>query len=75
MPGVHGRLDDMLIIKGVNVSFDVEAVVPQGHGAPGEYRLVVERVEHLDRLTIEIEHLRGCNRTTEALSQRIASRR
>ena len=73
MLGVHGRLDDMLIIKGVNVfPSDVEAVVRKDRELTGEYRLIVERVEHLDRLTIEIEHVRGYNGTTEALAQRIA---
>jgi phenylacetate-CoA ligase len=73
MLGVHGRLDDMLIIKGVNVfPSDVEAVVRKDRELTGEYRLIVERVEHLDRLTIEIERVRGYNGTTEALAQRIA---
>ena len=54
--GVHGRLDDMLIIKGVNLfPSDVEAVARQDHELTGEYRLVVERVNHLDRLTVEVE--------------------
>ena len=75
MLGVHGRLDDMLIIKGVNVfPSDVEAVVRKDTELTGEYRLVVERVEHLDRLTIEIEHVRGYNGTLAALSQRIGHR-
>ena len=73
MLGVHGRLDDMLIIKGVNVfPSDVEAIVRKDRELTGEYRLVVDRIEHLDRLTIEIEHVRGYNGTTEALAERIA---
>jgi len=72
MLGVHGRLDDMLLIKGVNLfPSDVEAVVRKDTELTGEYRLVVERVEHLDRLTIEIEHVHGYNGTTETLSLRI----
>ncbi len=72
MLGVHGRLDDMLIIKGVNLfPSDVEAVVRKDHELTGEYRLVVDRVERLDRLTIEIEHVRGYNGATEALAHRI----
>lgn len=62
LKGVHGRLDDMLIIKGVNLfPGDVEAVVRQEPALTGEYRLVVDRVEHLDRLTVEVEHIHGFN--------------
>jgi len=72
MQGVHGRLDDMLIIKGVNLfPSDVEAIVRKDVELTGEYRLVVERIEHIDRLTIEIEHVRGYNGRTEALAERI----
>lgn len=72
MLGVHGRLDDMLIIKGVNLfPSDVEAIVRDDHELTGEYRLIVERVEHLDRLTVEIEHVRGYNGKTEALAARV----
>lgn len=57
MVGVHGRLDDMLIIKGVNLfPSDVEAIARKEHGAlSGEYRLIVERENHLDQLTVEVE--------------------
>jgi len=69
--GVHGRLDDMLIIKGVNLfPSDVEAVARQDHDLTGEYRLVVERVDRLDRLTIEIERIHGFNGTNEDLADR-----
>jgi phenylacetate-CoA ligase len=54
--GVHGRLDDMLIIKGVNIfPSDVEAIARQDADLTGEYKLVVERIDHLDRLTVEVE--------------------
>ncbi|MEI7612247.1 MAG: phenylacetate--CoA ligase [Betaproteobacteria bacterium] len=56
MLGVHGRLDDMLIIKGVNVfPSDVEAIARKDHDFSGEYKLIVERENHLDRLTVEVE--------------------
>lgn len=62
LKGVHGRLDDMLIVKGVNLfPSDVEAVVRQDAALTGEYRLVVERVDRLDRLTVEVEHTHGFN--------------
>jgi phenylacetate-CoA ligase len=57
MNGVHGRLDDMLIIKGVNVfPSDIEHITRRLPELTGEYRLVVERVNHLDALTVQVEH-------------------
>ncbi|MBS1230108.1 MAG: paaK [Proteobacteria bacterium] len=56
MLGVHGRLDDMLIIKGVNVfPSDIEAIARKDHDFTGEYKLIVERNNHLDQLTVEVE--------------------
>jgi phenylacetate-CoA ligase len=56
MQGVHGRLDDMLIIKGVNLfPSDVESIARQDHDFSGEYKLIVERINHLDVLTVEVE--------------------
>lgn len=67
--GIHGRLDDMLIIKGVNIfPSDVEAVARKDHALSGEYRLVVERRNHLDHLTIEIERASGHNGPDEDLA-------
>lgn len=75
MHGVHGRLDDMLIIKGVNLfPSDVEAVARQDRDLTGEYRLVVERIDHLDRVTVEIERVGGFNGTDEDLGHRFARR-
>jgi phenylacetate-CoA ligase len=73
LEGVHGRLDDMLIIKGVNIfPSDVEAIVRQDRSLTGEYKLIVERVNHLDQLTIEVERVLGHNGTDEALAQEFA---
>lgn len=56
LKGIHGRLDDMLIIKGVNLfPSDVEAIARKDHDFSGEYKLIVERVNHLDRLTVDVE--------------------
>ncbi|RAI43914.1 phenylacetate--CoA ligase family protein [Rhodoplanes roseus] len=75
MHGVHGRLDDMLIIKGVNLfPSDVEAVARQDRDLTGEYRLVVERIDHLDRITVEVERVRGFNGTDEDLGHRVSRR-
>jgi phenylacetate-CoA ligase len=71
--GVHGRLDDMLIIKGVNLfPSDVEAVVRRIGELNGEYRLVVERVDHLDQLTVEVEPTRSLPGGTGELAERLA---
>ncbi len=67
--GVHGRLDGMLIIKGVNIfPGDVEAIVRQDRNLTGEYKLIVERVDHLDRLTVQIERVQGYNGADEELA-------
>ena len=66
MRGTHGRLDDMVIIKGVNIfPSDVEALVRGDHDHTGEYRLVVDRVDHLDRLTVELERSHGFSEADE----------
>jgi len=54
--GVHGRTDDMLIIKGVNLfPGDIEAVVRSAPDLSGEYRVIVDRRSQLDTLTLEVE--------------------
>ena len=46
----------MLIIKGANLfPSDVEAIARRDHDLTGEYRLIVERQNHLDVLTVEVE--------------------
>ena len=54
--GIHGRLDDMLIIKGVNVfPSDIETVVRQNDKLTGEYLCVVTEERHMAVLTVEVE--------------------
>ncbi len=73
--GVHGRLDDMLIIRGVNIfPSDVEALVRQDHDLGGEYRLVVDRDGHLDRLTVEAERAPRSITPTPDLAERLKRR-
>ncbi|MFD2233213.1 phenylacetate--CoA ligase family protein [Phaeospirillum tilakii] len=73
--GVHGRLDDMLIIRGVNLfPSDVEALVRQDEDFTGEYRLVVTRDHHLDSLTVEAERREGCAVPVEDLAARLTRR-
>ncbi len=70
--GVHGRVDDMLIISGINVfPSDIEKVVRQNHHLTGEYRLVVSEHKHLAQLTVEVERVEGFNSSAEQLAERV----
>ncbi len=72
LKGVHGRLDDMLLIRGVNIfPSDVEAIIRKDHDFTGEYRLIVDRPDHLDRLTVEAERVHGFNGTDAELQKRL----
>lgn len=72
LKGVCGRTDDMLIIKGVNVlPSSVEPVVRGNKKLSGEYRLVVDRVDHLDVLTIEIERTCDCKGDPKILEREV----
>ncbi|HKB92782.1 MAG TPA: phenylacetate--CoA ligase [Gaiellaceae bacterium] len=56
MSRVLGRTDDMLVIRGVNVfPSEIERVLLASAGAEPHYQLVVERDEHLDELTVQVE--------------------
>ncbi|TKB10758.1 phenylacetate--CoA ligase family protein [Desulforhopalus sp. IMCC35007] len=51
-----GRSDDMLIIKGVNVfPTQIEAVLFEIEGTEPHYRLIVERENNEDKLTVMVE--------------------
>ena len=54
--GVYGRVDDMLIIRGVNVYPNaVENALAGVAGVGPEYRIVIERPAELDVFRLEIE--------------------
>lgn len=73
MLGTHGRLDDMLIIKGVNIfPSDIEAIARKDCELTGEYKLVIERENHLDRLTVEIERIATDGGRDDELAARFA---
>jgi phenylacetate-CoA ligase len=56
MSRIVGRTDDMLIIRGVNVfPSEVERVLLEIAGLEPHYQLVVDRPEHLDELTVQVE--------------------
>jgi phenylacetate-CoA ligase len=69
--GLRGRLDDMLIVRGVNLHpSHVEHLLLGIDGVAPHYRLVVERPGPLDELTLECEPTGEPDR--EALATRVA---
>ncbi|SNR59429.1 phenylacetate--CoA ligase family protein [Actinomadura mexicana] len=55
--GVYGRLDDMLIIRGVNVyPSQVQRSVLSVEGAGVEFLIVVDRAGSLDSATVRVEY-------------------
>lgn len=53
---VQGRIDDMIIVSGVNLfPSDIEYVVRDIPALTGEYRIVVYEEEHLVRFDVEVE--------------------
>jgi phenylacetate-CoA ligase len=56
MSRVRGRVDDMLVVRGVNLfPSEVERVLLAHPELAPHYRLVVERPGRLDELTVEVE--------------------
>jgi len=56
LDGIHGRLDDMMIIKGVNVfPSDIETIVRNNAKLTGEYVCVITEEKHMSVLTVEVE--------------------
>ena len=53
---IIGRTDDMLIIKGVNVfPTQIESVLCEIEGTEPHYRIIVDRENHEDRVTVQVE--------------------
>jgi phenylacetate-CoA ligase len=53
---VYGRVDDMLIIRGVNVyPHALENAIRRVDGVGNEYRIVIDRPDQLDVLNVEVE--------------------
>ena len=68
--GVYGRVDDMLVIRGVNVyPHVIEDALAGIPGVGPEYRIVVERPDELDVLALEIES--GDEAVAAAVRERI----
>ncbi len=77
MARVSGRVDDMLIIRGVNIfPSDVEAVLMRCPELEPHYQLVVDRERALDVLEVRVEAKDGVYQRAEipALEERVARR-
>ena len=81
MNRVMGRSDDMLIIKGVNVfPTQIEAVLFDIEGTEPHYRLIVDRENNEDKLTVMVEVVESIffdamkkqRETVEAIKKRLA---
>jgi phenylacetate-CoA ligase len=71
MSRVKGRVDDMLIVRGVNMfPSEVERVLTAQAELAPHYQLVIERPGRLDELTVEAE-VRDGQRVTEELEGRV----
>ncbi|HUE72309.1 MAG TPA: AMP-binding protein, partial [Pirellulaceae bacterium] len=57
--GVHGRADDMFIVRGVNIFPSSIDQILRGFPEVVEYRAIVTRNANIDALTIEIEDRLG----------------
>ncbi|MBA4601900.1 phenylacetate--CoA ligase family protein [Thermoactinomyces mirandus] len=61
MSRVKGRIDDMLIIRGVNVfPMEIEPVVLEHQELAPHYQIVIEKKGSLDELTVEVELADTC---------------
>jgi phenylacetate-CoA ligase len=70
---VHGRIDDMIIVSGVNLfPSDIEHVVRADAELTGEYRIVVYEEDRLTRFDVEIEPARGLDDSVRQLALRVS---
>lgn len=71
---IHGRLDDMFIVSGVNVfPSDIEFVIRGLDGITGEYLIRLYEQNHSVKYRIEIEKSEGNNETDESIKVRVAA--
>jgi phenylacetate-CoA ligase len=77
-----GRSDDMLIIRGVNVfPSQIESVLLETGDVSPHYRILVDRKNNLDAMTVEIEvsealfsdHVKGFESTENTIRKKIES--
>jgi len=66
------RIDDMLIVSGVNIfPSDIEYVVRGLTGLTGEYRITVYNEHRLLRFEVDVEAAEGYEAKAEVLSQQV----
>jgi phenylacetate-CoA ligase len=69
---VQGRIDDMIIISGVNVfPSDIEYVVRGNSRLTGEYRITVYEEERLTRFDVEVEPSSGFEDYGDELARQV----
>jgi phenylacetate-CoA ligase len=69
---VYGRIDDMLLVRGVNVyPHAIEDALARVPEVGPEYRIVVERPDELDVLIVEVESARGEQEVEEEVRERV----
>src|SRR5438067_7618987 len=70
-----GRVDDMLVVRGVNVfPSEIEAVVLDDPALGGQYAIVVDRRSPLPELEVHVEADRPVERLAERLAERLRFR-
>jgi len=75
MDNVTGRVDDLLIVRGVNVyASQIEEVVVGIDDVTGHYRIDLHREDSLDRLHITAERHADARRSNEELAELVESR-
>jgi phenylacetate-CoA ligase len=71
---IHGRLDDMFIISGVNVfPSDIEFVIRGTQGITGEYLIRLYEQNHSVKYRLEIEKSEDNDEPDESLKERVAA--
>jgi phenylacetate-CoA ligase len=71
---VQGRIDDMIIVSGVNLfASDIEYVVREITTLTGEYRITVYEEERLVKFDVEVETASGHESKTEELARHVSA--
>ena len=70
-----GRVDDMLVVRGINVfPSEIEAVVLDDHALNGQYAIVIDRRSTLPELEVHVEAEGPVKRLEERLEERLRLR-
>lgn len=72
---IHGRSDDMIKIKGCNIfPAQIEQEINKFADFTGEYRVILQRIEGRDEMTVELEALAPQEGLGESFAQTLRSR-